>query len=566
MGLTNEKRLLDDGAIAKLFPEIFDAFSYTAAGKYVYICNMENDFSYWSPEAVDFFGLPSSWMYHAGDIWTEHIDPADREAYVANINDLFEGRIDTHDIIYRARAKNGEYVTCACKGVVIKNEEGAPKYFAGTIINYENSDAIDSITGLYSRNHLLNQMEDARKQEKPYYLLIFGVRNFFDVNTSYGYHFGNKVLKAMAEFGQSIRKDTVLFRPEGTKGIAIIGKENHDVESIKRAYDMLREYYHSSLEVEGIHVSIDICGGLMLVDDFSVDANTVYNNALFALDHAKRDGCKELLMVDRSLFSGNQKHLRILKEIRKSIDDNFRGFYLCYQPIVDAKSEQVTGMESLLRWKSEEYGVVPPNEFIPWLERDPLFFELGNWILHQAMHDTKQILEMNPNFVVNVNLAYPQLQRAEFKSVLSKIISDEQFPADNLKLELTERCRMLDTDMLFDDMSYFKEEGMQTALDDFGTGYAALNLLTELPVDQIKIDKSFIDDIETDRAKQSLLRAVTECANELGKTVCVEGVETDSMAKYLRTRFRTNYFQGYYYSRPVPIEDFIRWMKEYEKA
>ena len=560
--MTDEQKLerIDKQAVAEYFPDIFMALSQTGDGAYSYICNIEEDFSIWSKEAVDYFGLPSPYMKKAGEIWMEHLALKDRKAYEQNVSQLFSGETGVHDMVYHARNRDGNYVTCSCKGKVIRNKNGNPKYFTGTIVNNENKKLIDPVTGLYSREELLVRLEEGCRQADDRYLLAFGVHNFFDVNNSYGYDFGNKVLKAVAEYARNIQLDLALFRPEGTKIFALLDAKTYPLDVLLEVFRKARDYFKNSLCVDGVHISLDICGVLILLDDFFVDVNTIYNNTLYALDKAKRKNMHELFVVDSELFQGSRKHLQVLDAIRESIYHGFCGFFLCYQPIIRASTGKVSGMEALLRWKSKEQGLVPPNEFIPWLEQDPVFYELGNWIIRQAVHDTKQILKDRPDFIVNVNLAYPQLQREDFKPGLARILQEEGFPADNLKLELTERCRLIDTDTLRSDMEYFKSTGMQTALDDFGTGYAALNLLTELPVDQVKIDKSFIDDIETDVPRQSLLRALTGCAAELGKTICVEGIETQEMADYIRSNFQVSYFQGYFYSKPVTIDKFVEWM------
>jgi len=555
--------IMDRQGVAEYFNEIVDAFSQTADGRYVYICDIAKDFSFWSREAVEYFGLPGPMIHGAGNIWAEHIEPESRQRYLQEIHAIFRGEQEKHDMIYRAKKADGQYVTCTCKGNLIRDKRGNPKFFAGTIVNHETNETIDPVTGLSSLNNLMDAMARFTRKKKPYYLLMVGITNFFDVNSTYGYAFGNKVLKECSEYSLAVKKDGKVFRCEGVKTAFLLEAEGHSIDDLQEIFHNLRDCLQSKVYVDNIHVAMDICGGAIFAEDFSMDANAVYNSALYALSKAKEENRADLSVFNNSIFIDNSRKLEILSTIRNSITDGFDGFYLCYQPIVSAKTEMVTGMEALLRWKNDKYGVVPPNSFIPWLERDPIFFELGNWILHRAMQDAKKIMQTRPDFIVNVNLAYPQLQRADFKATLNRILEEENFPSQNLKLELTERCRLLDIEMLRNDMIFFKSTGMQTALDDFGTGYSALNLLAELPVDQIKIDRSFITNIETDIPKQSLLRAITSCARELGKHVCVEGIETEGMKDYIKMRFPVTSFQGYYYSRPIPIEEFRVWLENY---
>ncbi len=549
--------LMDREAIGNYFPEILEALSYTADGKYVFLNNLDEDYSYWSPQAVEYFGLPGVLMKEAGPIWMHHVAPQDREEYMKQIDDLFTGRIDEHDMVYRAMNKEGHYVTCSCRGRVIRKEDGSPKFFAGTIVNHELGKNVDPVTGLYNRAYLMSTMQNLLIQEKPFYMVMVGLRNFFDINSAYGYKFGNSVLKNIAEEAVGFRSEGMLFRAEGTKFVYIIDAADETKEHICEEFVNMRNFLENNLIVEGNHLTVDICGSLMKVDDFTVDVNSIYNSALFVMQKAKDENTQKMIVVDEDYFIGNEKHLKLLSDIRNSISENYRGFVLYYQPIMDAISEEITGMEALIRWQDEQGRIVPPGEFIPWLERDPIYYDLGAWIIRTAVRDTKKLVEMQPSFSVNVNLAYPQLQRSELKDLIENILMEEGFPVENIKLELTERCKLLDQDELRNAMIYFKASGMQTALDDFGTGYSALNLMAELPVDSIKIDKTFVDNIETDIPKQSILRAITSCARELGKKVCVEGIETHKMAEFIRMHFPVTNFQGYYFSKPVPIDDFM---------
>ncbi len=555
--------MTNDSAI-NYFKEIFKAFSTSKDGRYCFVCDIKTDLSLWSQEAVEYFGLPSEMMKNAGQIWAEHIEPSSREPYLKSIKEIFSGKTDRHEFMYRAKNKDGRYVTCLCNGKVIRDEEGEPKFFAGVIINFEMGDMVDPITGLYSRNSLMTTLKDRLYNKKPFYLLIVGIRNFFDVNNSYGYSFGNKVLKAIADKLVSLVSGSDCFRSDGTKMAVLFDRADFTLDDVKYTYDCLRRFVRNDMLIENRHVVLDLVGGVVTADLTKKDVNSIYNSVIFAISKAKEDNRYELELYDDSFFTEDSKRLEILSKIRKAVINDCEGFFLCYQPIIDAKTNKISGMEALVRWKNEKYGLVPPNSFIPWLERDPIFNDLGDWILKRAMTDTKKIIEENPELIVNVNLAYPQLQQSNFAAKIDSFVNEIGFPPQNLKLEITERCRLLNVDMLKNEMLKFKNSGYQTALDDFGTGYSAITLLAFLPVDQIKIDRSFIMGIETDRSKQCLLKAITSCAGDLEKDLCIEGIETKNLKDYLNGNFYVNNFQGYYYSKPITIEAFKNFLKEYD--
>lgn len=553
---------IDRRALMNLFPEIFDTFSHTADGKYVYLLNIVTDYCYLSEEAVDYFGLESTRIYGIIQIWGNLVAPEDRELFFEDINNLFSGRTEEHNLTYRILNKYEDYVTCSCRGRIIKDEKGNQKYFAGTIVNHQRHDIVDPVTGLYNINYLFTKMQYFNERETSYYFLITGVKNFFEINSAYGYDFGNMVLREITKILRSISEAGMIYRTEGTKICFLFRRDKFTIGEIETKFKDISKMLKEEVMVSGQRVVIEICASLLITNNRSLDPNTIYNSALYALDKAKREKSTNLMVVDDKLFSGNQAFLKKLNYIRNCILKNFKGFYLVYQPIVSVVSGKICGMEALLRWEDEVYGNVSPGEFIEWLERDPLFYDLGKWIIKTVLTESKQVIAYNPDFIVNINLSYPQLQTITFKSDVVQIIEEIGFDYKNLELELTERCKLIDVDALKSVMNYFKSKGIHLALDDLGTGYSALDLMVELPIDQIKIDRSLITHIDEDTSRQSLLRAITACAKELNKGICIEGMETGELADFVKKNFFVTSLQGYYYSKPKRIEEVVEMIKK----
>lgn len=546
--------------IGKYFPEIFDVFSHKADGKYAFIMNIKNNYAYWSDETVEYFGLTGNRVYNPIEDWGNKIEPHDREMFFENINDVFSGKLEEHNITYRIKNVYDEYITCSCRGKIIYGHNGEKLYFAGTIINHQKNAVIDPVTGLHNRSGLFLYMKNLHRDNKNYYFLMTGLKQFFKVNYSYGYDFGNQILGILADMWRDITEEGIAFRTEGTKMVLIFEADKYTKEDIDNKYKKITNKLKQGVEYNGCTVFLSTYACLYQSSNFDLDVNTIYNCALFAANKTKKEEIHDLFLVTDDLFSGNKFFMEKLNHIRNSIPNNFKGFYLVYQPIVSAKTGELVGAEALIRWKDDVYGFVPPNEFIEWLEGDSIFYELGNWIIRQVAKDMGEVIKIYPDILININLAYTQLQNANFNNDLFNILKEERFAPENLNLELTERCKFSNMDNLRSSIAFFKSMGIKSALDDFGTGYSALNLMMELQVDEIKIDKSFIIDIDKDKARQSLLRAITTCADELGKKICVEGIETDVMAEYLYNYFKVTKYQGYYFSKPLEKNDFIEWV------
>lgn len=547
--------------------EIFKSFASLLDAQYICLGDITQGISLWSREAVDFFGLPSEYLSNTMDVWRSKIREDYREEFERRLDRLLSGDIKIHKMTYRILNKEGEYVTCTSKIKLIPDEKYRRFFFVATIFNHSRNDFVDPITGLFGRKSLIRHMSTYKSEKKDFYLLITAIRNYFNINISYGYDFGNKVLGKIGEYAldmkRNLGKGIRVYRAEGSKVIFFIDAERYGEADVRAIFEAFKFKLKNDIIVEGHPISLDTCGAAVLSHVDEVDVHSIYTSAYYSIGRMKVNNSNELWFFNSSSVLDSKSNLNKLNSIRDSLFDNFTGFYLCYQPIINARTKELAGMEALIRWKNDVYGVVSPGDFISWLENDAAFYELGNWIIKQAMLDGKEFIERSPNFIVNVNLAFPQLQREDFNKLLYEMIKETGFSSENLKLELTERCKIVDMETLRRKIIFFKSQGIKIAIDDFGTGYSALDLLIKVPVDQIKIDRSFIESIEIDQQKQTLMRAISDYATGLGKEICVEGIETSDCESFIINNFKPHYIQGYYYAKPMEIHDFREWSKKY---
>ena len=536
---------------------LFHALEIVSEGSYVYLCDMRYDISRWSKAAVDTFGLPSEYMYAAGDIWENCIHPDDRLAYRKGISDIFAGNASGHDMQYRAKRLNGEYDVCTCRGLVLRDEKGKPEYFGGVIRNHGIQGHIDTLTGLRNQYGFFDDLQlNIMKHSKTCICMIV-INKFSEINEVYGYQFGNKVLQKFGRYLlEHVGNSGCAYRLDGTK-FAVISKTQNG-NYMRERYDDLRNYFRKGFAIDNRQLILDLSAGMMNVDNYEIDSQTVYACLNFAYSESKLRRQGELVEFYNNLNENNKHRLEKLYEIRISIMQNYKGFYLMYQPVVDAETEKLIGAEALLRWKSDEFGMVPPDQFIPILEKDPLFCELGQWILRTAINGAKIIMEEHPDFVINVNLSYTQLEKLDFVDMVLRTLREEGFPPDHLCMEITERCRLLDMYMLKNIIVNLRSHGIQIALDDFGTGFSSVGLVKNLPFNTIKIDRSFVLKIEEDEKERELVESFVKVASTFGAKVCVEGIETTGMRDILQ-QYNIQSFQGYYYGKPLELRDFLTW-------
>ena len=521
----------------------------------IYMTDLRYDYSRWSVKAVDFFGLPGEYMTGARAIWEEHIHPEDRGAFHESMENLLTGTRSSHELQYRVLSKDGKYVVCTCRGVVIKDKDGVPEYYSGALRNYGQQSHIDPVTGLRNQYGFSEDVTDCIQRSEMIRILELGIVQFMQINDIYGYTFGSRVLN---RFGRLITQcagnTAVIYRMDGAR-FAVLSHDFSE-EEMAQVYRLIQLQLKEGFEVDNKRLNIVINGGLLTVDNFKTNVLTVANCLNYAMSESMNRRNGEVFIFHDELTDKNRQMLEKFNVIRNSIVEDFKGFYLCYQLLVNAQTEEVTGAEALLRWKNDFYGNVPPGEFVAILEQDPLFPELGTWILKQAMTDAKKLMQRYPDFVVNVNLSYSQLEKYDFITMVSEAIEEVDFPADHLCLEVTESCRVLDVEMLENIITALKPLGIRFALDDFGTGFSSLSLLRRIDFDVVKIDRQFILDIETSDIPKTTVKAIAELADVYGAAVCVEGVETREAVDILKT-YPVKTIQGYYFAKPRPIEELL---------
>lgn len=563
--LLRESRVMKDNANAKVITEdrrkmldaLFKSYDVVSEGTYVFLCDMKYDFSKWSKNAVDTYELPSEYMYGAGDIWENYIHPEDRDAYHKGIDEIFSGGSSGHDMQYRARKPDGSYDVCTCRGVVIRDLLGEPDYFVGTIRNHGSQGHVDTLTGLRNQYGFFEDLEGWIKRKAEIFVLVVGISKFSEINEVYGYHFGNRALQLFArKVFENTGNSGVCYRIDGTK-FAVISN-SLSVDELQERYSRFRNYFREVFQVDDKRILLEVNCGALKLDQFEFDPQTVYSCLNYAYTESKSYRQGDMVMFQNDLGEDNRQRLEKLHAIRASIKHGYRGFYLLYQPVVDAQTEELISAEALLRWKSDTYGVVPPDQFIPLLESDPLFPELGEWIIREAVVAAKKVIKKIPSFVVNINLSYTQIQKPDFVDMVFRILDDMDYPPEHLCFEVTERCRLLDIKLLKNVTTSLKARGVLIALDDFGTGFSSVGIVRELPLDIIKIDQGFVRKIEEDKVDRELIKHFSGLASLFGAKVCVEGVETVCIRNILR-KFKVESFQGYYYARPLKLNEFIAW-------
>ena len=529
---------------------LFDALSMTMRNRYIYVCNMRTNMSRWSANVVKDFNLPSEYMFDAGNIWLECIHPDDRQLYLDDIGKVFNGQSLYHSCQYRAKDANGYYVICACNGYRLKGTDDEPDLFVGTIQNHGVIENIDPVTSLYNVYEFLNYMRNVQNNAIPVDILVLGITGFNLINDTFGYDNGNIILKDLAQHLLELTGEgRKLFRLNGMKLAFVLSCASRS--EVYELHDTINHIIKNQLFLNDEQVKLYKAATAIHYECGDEDVVSLLSELDYLIDVSKKEKSGDLVYVDERREESHRHRLEVLGAIKRSILNNCAGFYLVYQPQIDYQGN-VSGVEALVRWKDVVHGVVPPNEFIPWLESDISFYDLGLWILRQAMYDGLTMLNTDPQLAVAVNISYKQLERESFLEDVLTILQQTGFPAQNLVLEFTEHCRSLDTNRLQYIVKFFNAHGIRIAADDFGSGYSSLMLLRYVEFDAIKIDQNFIRGMLNRSRDKVLVNAMIECAHHLNTAVCVEGVETQELMNISRS-YAAEYYQGYLIAKPLEL-------------
>ena len=539
--------------------KIWDVVSNVPDGQFVFIENLETGMSNWSRDAVEYFGLPGVNVENTKDVMKALVHPDDMERYAKEMEEVFSMHNDSFFLTYQIKNAKGEYVPCTGKGKIILGENGKPLIFTGSMSIHEEVELNDAITDLPKFQSFLKHLSQTKKIKKECLLAALEIKRFNSINALYGYNFGSKTLYEAARIIKKIVGDGgKVYRLEGIS-FGIIFK-NNSLDYVHNVFHEIRESL-ANFSLDGSAVNVEICGGALYTKNYMVSSQTVYSCLLSALEIAKDEDAYDMIVFDDESHETNFKMLELLDAIKTAIRNECEGFYLCYQPFVSTVTGKIIGAEALIRWRSPVFGEVSPGRFVPHLESHSCFYDLSIWVLRQAIQDAKQLLKENPGFFINVNMSYSQLERPEFKNDVIDILKKFDFPAKNLQLELTERCRNLDMNYLREQLEFFREHGIKIALDDYGTGNSTINLLCDLPITCVKIDQTFILHILDKTNNRVVVDSTVQCAKRLGLNVCFEGVETQEIKDFI-SKYSANYHQGYFYSRPVEFEIFKKFLQD----
>lgn len=533
---------------SQIFQEMISRISKLSKDSYLMVTDMQHNLTFVPESTAEFLGIPSGWCEDGYKIVLEKsVHPYDCPEYTEEMKKRLRG-INLENDLYIRMGKDKKYVMTQIITDMIL-EQGKNRYFIVLLRNQNVIPEIDPLTDLYGQVKFEKDIVDYIQQGRKVAVLEIEIDHMNDINILYGTNYSDRIQKVLAyRFIYMMDADKAVYRM-GNSNYAFILRDASREEAAA-FLEKIRARLEESVVLENNHFDLKIYASGIILDHYEGEISTVQSKLEYVLGKMRTRRDHKLMFFNDLVQINGDVDLDLMKIIHQSVLNQCDGFYVEYQPVVHAQTGEIAGAEALVRWKKEPYGIVPPGMFIDWLESNPCMYDLGNFVLKQALTDAVEFRKSNPDFFINVNMSAKQLERKTFCGVVMALLKETGFPAGQLCLELTERCRSMPVSVMEEKLLYLKQHGVRLAMDDYGTGSASSRVLLQTPMDEIKIDMSFIRGITDNQTKQALVRSMVDFANKADLKSCLEGVEDEKLQNYLRS-FGATWFQGYYYSRPV---------------
>ena len=410
----------------------------------------------------------------------------------------------------------------------------------------------DTLTGLPNRRLLLDRLElavaQARRDKSQIAVLFLDLDRFKVINDSLGHTIGDEVLQGVAvRLKGTVRKGDTVARVGGDEFTVVIRNVHHPVDTAKVA-ELIQGALREPLMAGGRELFVTGSIGISIYPNDGTDVETLLKNSDTALHRAKEQGLDSFRLFAASMNAEAVQRLRLESELRRALARD--ELFVHYQPVVDLVTGRIQNMEALLRWRNAEHGLVPPSEFIPIAERTGLLSSIGPWVLKKACAQAKAWQSVAERVSVAVNISPRQLHHVDLVRHVVEALDGVGLEASLLELEITESSAMQNPEATIQTLNALKSLGVRVSIDDFGMGYSSLSQLQRLPIDTLKIDRSFVRDISTDPGDAAIATAVITLAHSLRLKVVAEGVETPEQLAFLSER-KCDRVQGYLLSQPI---------------
>jgi diguanylate cyclase (GGDEF)-like protein/PAS domain S-box-containing protein len=516
----------------------------------------------------DKFGYQTEEWLQVKNMWSDIIHPDDKQWVLAETDRAMKCGKET-DYEYRIIGKDNTVFWVHDRGHFYHAADGKTIYWQGLMSDItERKNALeqlehklryDDLTNLKNRRSFVEKLETALSEFKENPLRKFAVflldmDRFKVINDSLGHLIGDQFLISAGRRLENIIGDKGLVARLSGDEFAVLIEDAQDVEEVERIAKEVCLSLALPVNLDGYELSASVSIGVTISDENQKTVSEVLRNADLAMYNAKSSGKNCCKFYDEHLYSNNLRLVQLENGLRSALEKN--ELTLNYQPIISLKTGKVCKIESLLRWNHSDLGNVQPSEFIPIAEESGLIIPIGEWILEESCKQLSKFQIINKSeedLVMSINISAKQIVKLNFIEYIKSILKKYNLKPQNLCLEITESSLMEKGDFVLESINTLHDFGVQFSTDDFGKGYSSLSYLHKFPFDELKIDSSFIGNLESNHKSCKIVRSIIDLARSLGLKTVAEGVETKEQMEKL-IEYDCDFAQGYYFAKPMHPE------------
>lgn len=531
--------------------------------------NLKEDQIYFSPRWRALLGYGDNSQTCHPDAWFNLIHPYDLDELMNRVSSHLDGKTPYFECEHRIRQADGTYRWVLSHGRTVLGPNGEPERLAGSqtdIKRMKNFEAQlvheathDRLTGLANRQHLLEALEEAfQKQQRSgaglFAVAFMDLDRFKSVNDTLGHHVGDELLRLVAQrILKAVREQDLAVRLGGDEFV-ILMRNVHGLEDAMDVAERIRDLMAGKFVIGSHEILTAASIGVALCSEATTNGSEIMRNADIAMYQAKSSGRGQVLAFDSEMGRVMSRSFSLQSDLAKALESD--EFELHYQPLVNPIDGKIMGAEALIRWRRASDELVFPAEFIGLAEESGMIVQIGQWVFQRACRQLNEWLAEGLDPIkISINFSARELADMGTSDVVARTLKESGIDPKWLQVEITESDLVDGRLSTVESLDRLNLLGINTAIDDFGTGYSALSYLRKLTCSVLKIDQSFVHDIETDPKAAALARSIINMAHNLQLGVVAEGVETEAQLTILRG-FGCDLIQGYLASRPIPADEF----------
>ena len=530
---------------------------------YLYIIDLKNDTLRTSQSAAERFMLPDKFVNNAIAHLRKLVYEKDRKLFENHKRKIYDGNEKRYNLLCRLMNRKNLPVWINCRGEVISDEEGRPHYIIGCMNETGTRQRADNISGLLGEKEMASYLYSQPQEKLSGYFIQIGIDDFGTINNVQGQIYGNYILKRVAEcIAECLSSGQRIYHLVADQYMLVdmLSKSQDDVVQL---FNRIGEKIDEFIVDENYKSIFSVSAGVTDISTLAEGAEECRKKSDFSLKSAKKRGRGSIYFFDDEDYKASLRKNTILSALRSATVNDFEGFEVYYQPILNS-ADRIIGAEALLRFfmhSDEGDEMISPVEFIPLLEESRLIIPVGEFVLNEAAKMCREMQQYIVDFRINVNVSYIQIMRVKMANKILTAIKANHLRPESICIEMTESGFMDMTPYFCRFRKRLEDNKIQFIIDDFGTGYSNLRYISEMNPDYVKIDKDFTARAMSSEKDYELFRKIIEMVHSVNVKICIEGIEKEEWACAMK-EIHVDYMQGYQYGRPCEKGVFL---KEYNK-